>query len=106
MPYILTDVQKAGSNILIAGSPMSFYVYEYKRGKEGHKARVHRASCSWCKGGIGHHEQRAGKNRTWSERFDSIREALEAAQKTGGKPSLCERCCPDYKSRYLYLAEN
>jgi hypothetical protein len=72
---------------------MSYYFYE-NWVAEGHKARIHFGSCSFCNQGTGIHPGAGTKNGGWSDSYSSIKDAMAAAKKTGGKVSKCKFCRP------------
>lgn len=72
--------------------PSKFWVYENK--PDGHKVRIHLASCSFCNDGRGIHAHAGEENGRWIG-FADFASALEAAQKLNGNLSYCKHCRPD-----------
>ena len=72
---------------------MAYHVYE-NWVAEGHKARVHRSTCSFCNGGKGIHPHAGPRNGKWHGPFGGLEEALAAAAKSGGRVSSCKVCLP------------
>jgi len=70
---------------------MSYHVYE-NWVAEGHKARVHRSTCSFCNNGRGVHPGSGTRNGAWHGPFDTLEEAMIAAIDTGGNVSSCKVC--------------
>lgn len=71
----------------------SYFVYENWRA-EGHKARIHRGSCPSCDYGKGIHPESGEEHGRWHGPFGSMKDAVVAAQSSGGTVSLCQRCDP------------
>ncbi len=60
-----------------------YWVYENWRAR-GHKAVVHKAVCGFCNSGHGLAGGTARENGRWIGPFKSRREAMTAANSTGG----------------------
>ncbi len=73
---------------------MIYYVYENWQA-EGHKARIHKSSCSYCNNGVGIHPDAGTQHGQWLGPFNTFAEAHDAAVRTGGKVSMCKHCNPD-----------
>ncbi len=71
----------------------TYFVYENWQA-EGHKARIHRDNCPSCNYGKGIHPGSSEEHGRWHGPFGSLKEAVAAAQKSGGVMSLCKRCDP------------
>ena len=72
---------------------MTYYVYENWRA-EGHKARIHFSNCPSCNDGVGVHPDASDENGQWLGPFETFQDAFEAAQRTEGQVSACQRCNP------------
>jgi len=71
-----------------------FYVYENLIA-EGHKAKIHRAECSFCNYGKGIHGTDNIKHGQWLGPFETFADARQAASKTKGTISVCKFCGPE-----------
>jgi hypothetical protein len=70
-----------------------FYVHEVWT-RDGHKARLHRGTCSRCNEGQGEHPGASKRSGRWHGPFAEIKDTLQAAHKTGARVSRCGYCKP------------
>lgn len=82
---VLNDKDSSNTNL---------YIYE-NWVAEGHKARIHLGSCSFCNDGKGNHNSIDETNGKWHGPFTRLSLALEAAISTKGKVSYCKHCNPN-----------
>jgi hypothetical protein len=60
----------------------------------GHRAKVHRAECSFCNSGQGLHPGAGSEHGKWHGPFPDAERATEAARATGAEVTHCLRCKP------------
>lgn len=66
---------------------MAYYVYENWRAR-GHKAVIHKGDCPFCKNGNGLSGNGTRiDNGAWHGPFDQLNQAIDFANKTGGRIS-------------------
>jgi hypothetical protein len=70
-----------------------YYIYE-NWVAEGHRARIHRNTCSYCRDGKGVHAHSGTQNGRWHGPFPTVDAAQQVADATGGNVSRCKRCSP------------
>jgi hypothetical protein len=71
---------------------VAYWVYEGRTGDK--KARIHLATCPYCKGGQGARPGAGGKGGAWHGPFATFQAARDAAQATGRDVSTCKHCRP------------
>ena len=69
----------------------AFWVYENWRA-DGHRATIHTADCSHCKGGVGQSGGTAATNGRWLGPFDNLASADAAGLRAGADGKRCGHC--------------
>jgi hypothetical protein len=69
-----------------------FYIYE-NWVAEGHKVRIHKGECSFCKEGKGIHPNAGARNGRWLGPFTQ-NEVIKQAELLNGWISECKHCRP------------
>ncbi len=72
---------------------MSYHVYENWQAGE-HKAKIHYSNCSFCNNGAGIHPGSSNDNGQWHGPFNTMQQAVVAANATGGNVTPCQHCQP------------
>ena len=72
---------------------MTYYVYENWRA-DGHKAKIHLATCPYCNDGKGIHPGSSNKNGQWHGPYNDFQFASDKAQRVGTNVSVCKHCLP------------
>lgn len=70
---------------------MTYHIYENWMAN-GHQARVHCSTCSFCRNGAGVHPGSSNRNGQWHGPYASLAEALAVAGQTGRVVSQCRFC--------------
>jgi len=71
----------------------TYYIYLDWR-VAGYRARVHRSTCSFCRGGRGIHPRASYRTGRWYGPYATFQLAYEAAQQLGRYRRQCKWCQP------------